>query len=314
MRICRAGVNKKRDGLDDETNGVEDRLSPGGDGCLWSSGSVRLQRHRHPCATVLTHERPSSRLDRLERLDRLDLTPASSVSTASTDPPGSSVVTSTTTGRMTGVVTVLEIGDSLGEDLGIGMENALAASPQVHLEADAVGDTGLSNQGYYNWPVHLESELQEYHPQVVVIMLGGNDMQGFVNGTAIESVGTAGWKAAYTARVGEMLDEATAAAAKVVWVGMPIMESPSFSGEMAELNSIYQSQVKGHEGATYFASWSLFANSAGQYVGTKPGPNGETLVLHDPDGIHLDGDGCNLLGRAVVAELTKLYGIEVRGH
>ena len=210
-----------------------------------------------------------------------------------------------------GQVGVLEIGDSLGEDLGIGMVNALASSPRVHLEALAVGDTGLSNQGYYNWPAHPQAELSEYHPQVVVVFLGGNDMQGFVNGSTVESVGTPGWRRAYAARVGEIIDEATRAGAKVLWVGMPIMESPSFSAEMAGLNSIYESVVRRYTGATYFSSWQLFANSAGQYVGTKPGPDGQTLVLRDPDGIHLDGDGCNLIGRAVVHQLAKLYGIKV---
>ncbi len=242
-------------------------------------------------------------------------TTPSSASGVSSDPSDSTTIpkstTTTTSGSLTGKVDVLEIGDSLGEDLGIGMENALANSPRVHLEALAVGDTGLSNEGYYNWPAHLEAELGEYHPQVVVVFLGGNDVQGFVNGDTIESVGTKGWKAAYAARVGEMIDEATRAGAKVLWVGMPIMESPSFSHEMAGLNSIYESVVRLHPGATYFSSWQLFANAAGDYVGTKPGPDGQTLVLRDPDGIHLDGDGCNLIGDAVVHELAKLYGIKV---
>jgi hypothetical protein len=239
----------------------------------------------------------------------------SSAASSSSDPTTTAgpVTTTTTTAspKLKGKAVVLEIGDSLGEDLGIGMRNALAGSPEVRLEADAVGDTGLSNEGYYNWPAHLQADLAEYHPQVVVVFLGGNDVQGFVNGNTIESVGTPGWKAAYSARVREILDEATAAGARVLWVGMPIMESPSFSSEMAGLNAIYRSDVEHHPGATYFPSWSLFANSAGGYTTTKPGPDGRTLVLRDPDGIHLDLDGCNLIGRAVVAEMVKLYGIKV---
>jgi hypothetical protein len=41
-------------------------------------------------------------------------------------------------------ITILDVGDSLGEDLGLGLGYTLDTNPLVHVLQDAVGDTGLA--------------------------------------------------------------------------------------------------------------------------------------------------------------------------
>jgi uncharacterized protein len=208
-------------------------------------------------------------------------------------------------------LSILEIGDSLGEDLGIGLENELGADPLVRVYAEAVGDTGLANLGFYNWPAELESELQQYHPQAVIVFLGANDGQGFdVNGEAVE-YGTPAWISAYTARVDTVMDEATAAGARVLWVGMPIMQ-PAWLVPIVELvNSIYRAQAAVHKGVTYYSSWALFSNAAGQYTEYIAGPGGEQIQLRDDDGIHLDTPGCDRLAQALIAPMDRAWWISI---
>jgi hypothetical protein len=208
-------------------------------------------------------------------------------------------------------LTILQIGDSLGEDLGIGLENELGADPLVKIYPEAVGDTGLANVGYYNWPAELQSELQQYRPRAVIVFLGGNDGQGFdVNGEAVE-FGTPAWISAYTARVAKMMDEATSARARVLWVGMPNMRPAYLVPEMELVNSIYRSQAALHKGVTYYSSWALFSNSAGQYMEYITGPGGEQIQLRDDDGVHLATAGCDRVAQALIAPMDQAWGISI---
>jgi hypothetical protein len=205
-------------------------------------------------------------------------------------------------------LTILEIGDSLGEDLGFGLQNEFGSDPLVKVLPEAVGDTGLARPDYYNWPAHLESELQKYHPGAVIVFLGGNDGQGFdVNGEPV-GFGTPAWITDYTQRVSTVMDEATSAGARVLWVGMPIMQDPSFSQTMELLNSIYRSQAAVHKGVTYFSSWHVFSNSAGQYVSEIPAPGGQQILLRDSDGVHIATGGCDRLAQAIVAPMESAWG------
>ncbi|MHB8245343.1 MAG: SGNH/GDSL hydrolase family protein [Acidimicrobiales bacterium] len=206
-----------------------------------------------------------------------------------------------------GKVTVLEIGDSLGLDLGFGLQWALSNDPHVNLVQDARGYTGLANTAYYNWPAQIQVDLNATHPQIVVVFLGANDVQNFYQNNQYITVGTPQWRQAYGARVAKMMTEATAAGAKVLWVGMPIMQQAHFSSEMAKVNSVFEAQAASHPGVTYFSSWKLFATPSGQFNGGSTNVAGSPMPLRDPDGIHLADGGGDLLATAIVHEMKAIY-------
>ncbi len=198
-------------------------------------------------------------------------------------------------------LTILDIGDSLGEDLGIGLGIVLGSHADVRVIEAAVGDTGLARPDYYDWPDVLEDELQADHPGLVVVMLGGNDTQSFDAGGQLERFGSPSWQAVYTARVDQMMGEATAAGAQVVWVGMPIMRNPQFSAGMATLNAIYSQAAADHPGVEYVSSWAVLSAPSGAYSSELPDAGGQMVLARDPDGIHIATGGAILLARAVVA-------------
>lgn len=201
-------------------------------------------------------------------------------------------------------LTILEIGDSLGEDLGFGLGDLYAHDPWVHVVQDAVGDTGLANISYYSWQTKLGAELQQYHPGAVVVFLGANDGQNFWYNGQYASPGNAVWHTGYSARVSALMSEATAAGARVMWVGMPIMEDPSFWREMQLMNSVFAAEAATHPGVKYFASWPVFADAAGQYVSSING-----VVLRAPDGIHIANGGDARLADALVPAMQHTWGI-----
>lgn len=226
-------------------------------------------------------------------------------------PPSTSSTTTTSTSPAVkpvhGTVTVLEIGDSLGVDLGWGMQWALHGDSKVTLVEDARGDTGLANTGYYDWPLALRTDLAASHPQILVVFLGANDDQDFFVGTRYVAFGSALWEREYGNRVAEMMDEATRAGARVLWVGMPIMRSATLSAAVMKVDAVYQREARGRPNVTYFSSWKLFSTRKGQFNGGDTDVAGAPSPLRDPDGVHLDLGGEDLLGAAVVKEMRELY-------
>jgi hypothetical protein len=191
---------------------------------------------------------------------------------------------------------VLVVGDSLGIDLGWQLEDHLGAAAATTL--DAVGDTGLANVSYYDWPTHLGAELASLHPSVVVVFVGANDDQGLYVGPTPVPPGSAVWDAAYAQRVHQMLIEATAAEARVVWVGMPPMAAPGLNTFVAHIDGIFEHQVARARGALYVNSAAVLGTPTGGYQASG-GPRGE--VLRTPDGVHLTSARASLLAAAVIS-------------
>ena len=207
---------------------------------------------------------------------------------------------------------ILEIGDSLGEDLGFGLEGVLGRDPRVVLHTEAVGDTGLANVAYYNWPATFERELRTFHPGLVVVFIGGNDAQGFDVGSRPALFGTPFWRAAYAARVRTMMAEATAAGAHVLWVGMPVMgPGTGLSPDMAKLDAIYASVARSFPLVRYLSTWRLLETSSGQFATSLPNGSGQLVTVRDPDGVHLTGAGGDLAARAVVGAVRADWHVRL---
>ncbi len=91
--------------------------------------------------------------------------PTSSTSSTTTSTSDAPTPTAAPIVTRNGKVTVLEIGDSLGIDLGWGMQWALQSYPNVTLLQAAKGDSGLANVGFYNWPAALQAALKATTPR-----------------------------------------------------------------------------------------------------------------------------------------------------
>lgn len=205
---------------------------------------------------------------------------------------------------------VLEIGDSLGEDLGFQLQSDLPKTGVATIAMDSVGDTGLANQGYYNWPTELESDLAASHPEVVVIFLGANDGQGFdVNGEAA-AFGSGPWISAYTERVDQMITESLTAGARVLWVGMPPMQDSSLNSEMQQIDSIFEQQTQKYPGAFYMSSAPVLA-PGGQFTSILP-IAGVEQTIRTPDGVHLETPGAELLSQAVISTIASHWHLTLK--
>lgn len=206
-----------------------------------------------------------------------------------------------------GRYTILEIGDSLGIDLGWGLRAQLARSPKVSLVEGAQGSTGLSNDWYYPWPPHFSQLLRQHHPQVVVIFLGTNDEQAIHVGGTVCRFNTPCWRNAYAHRVRQMLALAHGSGTKVLWVGSPPMGSPPFSAAMSAINAVVQKEVQSHSEAMYVSS-SPLAAFGGRYRASAI-INNHAQLIREPDGIHVNMTGSQLLALFVLQTLRQRFAL-----
>jgi uncharacterized protein len=212
------------------------------------------------------------------------------------------------------VLTILDIGDSIGEDLGDGLADELGNVADVKLINASVGDTGLANLGYYDWLAELPAELSKYHPQAVVIMLGGNDGQAFQSGATVVEFGTPLWHRIYEERVAELMAEATNAGARVIWVGLPVVGPTSdlSNSDIVTQNGVYAAAADANPAATFVSTWKLFENSAGAYSTYLTIPGQGLVQVRDSDEVHIDPPGgTDLIGSYVVAQMEQAWHIRL---
>ena len=120
------------------------------------------------------------------------------------------------------------------------------------------------------------------------------------------------WTVSYAARVSEMMDEATASGAHVLWVGLPIMAlSSGLATAAVQLNAIYAAQATAHPGVIYYSAYRLFQATP---VSTRRScPNARVAAsstVRDPDGVHIaPPGGDDLIAHGVVSAIGRDFKI-----
>jgi hypothetical protein len=242
--------------------------------------------------------------------------PTTSPATFARPARGCGFVITTRTVRATGPYrmgkcTILEIGDSLGLDLGWGLNRQFERTWGLTTKLEDKSSTGLSNQWYFNWQRHLLSYLYMYKPHLVLILIGGNDARNVdVNGQ-FAAFGTPTWVNFYDRQIREITTEAYNAGAHVMWVGLPIMEPQPYRQKIAILNREFLKVVPTIPGGTYLPVWNLFATASGQF---RSGAivNHQYQVLRSDDGIHFSSVGENVLSTHVTLEISSVYHVTIR--
>ncbi|HXJ64154.1 MAG TPA: DUF459 domain-containing protein [Actinomycetota bacterium] len=205
---------------------------------------------------------------------------------------------------------VLVVGDSFAEDVELGLA-PITDSKYFRIIEKGLHSTGLARPDYYNWPNALAVFMQNYHPDIVIVMVGGNDAQTVytLSGDKIPfGVGDPRWPKLYTQRVNEMMNEASADGTHVVWLGMPIMGNEAFSRNIHYIDGIYADQAKRHPNVLYIDTWSLFADKNGHYADYLPDRNGNLVLVRASDKVHLSSAGNHILMGVLIRAMKDHAG------
>lgn len=199
-------------------------------------------------------------------------------------------------------------GDSLGQLLANGLDEALADRPEVGVLHKAKGSTGLANKQFFDWQKSIDDLLASKDKNdeidVAVMMIGSNDRQPISEDGKTYEPDTPEWNAIYRKRV-TAIDEAFAKKKiPLVWVGVPITKDDDFADAMAKLNEIYR-DCAAATGATYIDTWEPFSDDDGDFTTFGPDINGQTVRLRSSDGIHFTRAGARKLAHFVEGQVRR---------
>jgi hypothetical protein len=165
--------------------------------------------------------------------------------------------------------------------------------------------SGLSRPDFFNWPAELQQVIDRDHPNVMVFMAGANDAQGLTDadGSAVQVTPFSdAWTVEYTKRVDATMDLMSADGRLGIWVGLPVMDNPSFEGEMEKLNAIFKAAAARHPRIMYLDSTPVLSNT-GTFVLDLPDATGTPVAVRAGDGVHLTSEGGELLSQDILHTL-----------
>jgi hypothetical protein len=187
-------------------------------------------------------------------------------------------------------------GDSM---MAVGFSSELmreaANDPHLRIVKAFRSGTGLARPEVFNWMTEYPAMLGAEKPDVVLVAIGANDGQGFVENGKVLAFGSEGWAKVYQARVASYLAMVSAGGARVVWVGLPPMRVASYDDKMATINKIAYTVVSQSPGAVWWNPVSYVGDEMGRYREYGASAGGGSVRLRQADGVHLSDEGAGLL-------------------
>lgn len=205
---------------------------------------------------------------------------------------------------------VLLVGDSMMmEGFGPVLQRTLRKRPDMDVVREGKYSTGLSRQDYFDWPANLETLINKYNPDLVVICMGANDPQDIIDeNRKRHHADSESWKRIYRSRAERLLAVATAKGAKVVWAGLPIMGKEPYSTRVRRLSDLQKQACEAYN-AAFVDTTKVLADAHGAYTTFKVDDKGRHIRLRYKDMVHVTEDGGAMLTAAVEPVVEKELGL-----
>lgn len=208
--------------------------------------------------------------------------------------------------------TVLLLGDSLiVTSFGEYLEKSLNEHPGTRAMRRAKSSTGLARPDFFDWMKVGREEVERHRPDVVVVIMGGNDGQGLTDekGKAKVQWGASGWEAAYRQRVVDFLGTIGAPGRKILWVELPYTGLPNFERKMGVIRRVLREAVSAHAASTYLETKPFFVDAKGALLReAKVEGFRKTMRLKMEDGVHFTMAGGKYFATKVHPAVVGLLG------
>ena len=200
---------------------------------------------------------------------------------------------------------ILAVGDSLMLDLQYGMERELDPRTDVIVEGRGALGFGFTVP-HWDWEGDVLTDydrlVAEVSPDVVVVMIGANEFEGYaVNGEDLTPGGQR-WSEILFQRADEAIAHWKADGAHVYWWTTPRMRDPRFLTD--DLNAVWgrASEAWG-SGVTMIDSMGVLGDVEGAYRETLVDVSGAEVPLRKDHGVHFHEVGADMLARQLEARL-----------
>jgi len=198
-------------------------------------------------------------------------------------------------------LTLFVTGDSMIEFMGPRLIKRGEETKALTGSSEVKYGTGLVRDDVLAWPDQARRQMAKHRPEAVIVMMGGNDGQGFtLRGGRVVREGTPEWKAEYQRRAAiTMAAFGENGTRHVYWVGMPIAKSDRLTAIYREINAALAAAAASVPRVTYVDIWDDFA-SDGRYTDFVGGE-----LVRARDGIHLNREGSTRLMHKLFAILDE---------
>lgn len=205
-----------------------------------------------------------------------------------------------TTGRK-----VLLIGDSMMEGVAPKVLKLLRERYKIEGVDLSKRNTGLAYPDFFNWPKATAQALNNHADiGLLAVFLGPNDPWNMPSGKGQPYLkfGSEEWKSEYRRRIRQLLESGRQNNIPVIWILPPNMKREKLNRSMAELNILYQAEVRSMGGIVLDINalfgyqdniYSSYASIAGKRVNVRAN-----------DGIHYTTKGQKLIAEAIIDKIA----------
>lgn len=201
---------------------------------------------------------------------------------------------------------LLITGDSLSQPLDAELARRLA-STGVRTERDPHIGTGISKTDLLDWGKLSAQQAEELEPDAVIVFIGANE--GFpmnALGADVECC-SAKWAAEYASRIRSMMDTySRGGASQVYWLTLPSPKDPRRQKISRAVNAAIRVAAGSYGAAVRVVDTEALFTPGGRYRAAMTVGGREQLV-RDPDGIHLNQRGSELLADVMQRELRAAF-------
>ncbi|WP_293133654.1 DUF459 domain-containing protein [Microcoleus sp. bin38.metabat.b11b12b14.051] len=201
----------------------------------------------------------------------------------------------------------LFIGDSVMFDLGTQLQYSIKEKYNItDTKIDYKVSSGLNRIDYYDWYARTSEIIQDYRPDVVIILFGGNDTQDITDSQGkYRAILTPEWQKAYQQRVEKYAQLLGASSVrKVYWIGQSISNKSSYLKAFPIMNDIYKSASKYSPKIEFVSTWDTFAE-AGNFVPIVASKSGKRGYVKINDGLHFTSHGAEIISDLIVDKMAK---------
>ncbi len=206
--------------------------------------------------------------------------------------------------KLTDAKTILVVGDFMASGLAEGLDAAFMDSPGVRVVDKSDGSSGFVRGDHRDWPATIGSLIDAEKPAVVVVMIGANDRQQFLNGPALQSEE---WAKQYQARIKAFLEAVKKSGHPIVWVGQPSFKFKNMTNDLLAFNELYRSATEKAEGK-FVDVWEGFVDQSGSFTLSGFDVSGQTARLRNNDGVGLTIAGKRKLAFYAEKPLRQMLG------
>ena len=191
--------------------------------------------------------------------------------------------------------TVLLAGDSFMEEMTLSVgRGSYYRKSGIVFHSIARYSTGLTSIKDWNWQEKLSEGIEKYKPDIVLILLGANDMMSIVLDKKILAYKSRNWEDKYRERAEAILDTALDNNVMPIWIGLPVMTHEPFRTGIPIISRL-QEEACANRNTVFVSTLKTLADENGEYQAYRMDDNGRKLRLRKKDKCHIAADGMLLV-------------------